>query len=313
MWKTLAGRSDGRMFDYPGRQRASCARLANAHATHLCHRCRTGVAVSQDGEVPVTHQHNGVALAVWVITPPYARFSHVVNVRRLSPREFPIGTVFGLEAEARTDDPTALRDSILCLRQRFPAVPLVLRLRQRFDVRTAHLIQRATQLHVRGVIIEGEPLPDTLRACLTAPVDLPGDVVDWLTLRLPRLSPHVAELCRVIFRHAPHEAQLEVLLRHAGESSRTARSRLRKLALPAPAHWHQVARAVHAALRLQRCPSESLFELAMQLGYSDHSALSHQLQRLFGMRSSQVRRLLGWEWLLESWIVRHTKPALAAS
>jgi hypothetical protein len=42
----------------------------------------------------------------------------------------------------------------------------------------------------------------------------------------------------------------------------------------------------------------------MRLGYSDHSALSHQLRRLFGMRTEVIRRNLGWEWLLDAWLVR---------
>jgi AraC-like DNA-binding protein len=51
----------------------------------------------------------------------------------------------------------------------------------------------------------------------------------------------------------------------------------------------------------------------MELGYSDHSALSHQLRRLFGMSASQVRGLLGWEWLLDRWLASNAGAALAAS
>jgi hypothetical protein len=66
---------------------------------------------------------------------------------------------------------------------------------------------------------------------------------------------------------------------------------------------------VHAALWLQRTPSTPLLAVAMRLGYCDHSALSHQLRRLFGMRTGIIRRSLGWEWLLDAWLVRRSADA----
>jgi hypothetical protein len=41
----------------------------------------------------------------------------------------------------------------------------------------------------------------------------------------------------------------------------------------------------------------------MDQGYSDHSALCHQLRRTFHIRPAALRRLLGWEWLLSRWLV----------
>jgi AraC-like DNA-binding protein len=261
----------------------------------------------------VQHCPDGPAAAVCVSTPPYAEFGPPVDARLLRPCHIAPGTVFGLRALERADAMDLLARQFAELRRCHPSVPLVLCLDGRFDADVASLIQRAALLRVRGVIVAGEPMPDALRRPLTSPADLPADVVDWLSFRVRRLSPEVAELCRAIFREAPAAPGIEALLTSLGESVRTARARLRKLALPSPAHWHQVARAVHSALCLQRRQSSPVFELAMELGYSDHSALSHQLRRLFGMSASQVRGLLGWEWLLDRWLASNAGAALAAS
>jgi transcriptional regulator GlxA family with amidase domain len=190
-------------------------------------------------------------------------------------------------------------------------VPLVLRIRGGLDANAVHLVQVAAQLQVRGAVVDGEPVADTMRGFLTAPLDLATDVVAWLGVRLPLLPPQVIALCRAIFRYASVEATVGPLLVSVGESARTARARFHKLALPSPSSWHHVARAIHAALMIQRIPHAPLFDLAMELGYSDHSSLSHQFMRLFGLRASQVRRLLGWEWLLESWLTREAALTVA--
>lgn len=253
------------------------------------------------------------ALTVSVSAPPYREFGPPVNACLLRESRLVTGTIFGLRPDRWNPSLDAFSEQVTHLRRRHPAVPLVLCLPDGLDATTAELIQRAAQLRVRGLVVGSEPIADALRRTLTMPLDLASDVTDWLSLRLPRLPPEVAELCRTIFRNGPAVPQLEKLLSRVGESARTARARLRKLALPSPAHWHQAARAVHSALCLQRSTATPLFQLAMDLGYSDHSALCHQLLRLFGMRASQVRRLLGWEWLLDAWLVRHSRVALATA
>lgn len=251
------------------------------------------------------------AVAVSASVPPYREFGPTVDARLIHRFHLAPGAVFGLRSQPRDGSLDGLASGIQWLRRNHPAVPLVLRVAGTLDANTAVLIQHAAQLRVRGVLVDGEPVQEALRGTLTAPVDLAADVVDWLSIRLPRLSPEVAALCRTIFRDGPAVPRLDILLSRVGESARTARARLRKLALPPPAHWHQVARAIHSALSLQRCTSVPLFELAMRLGYCDHSALCHQQLRLFGLRASQVRSLLGWEWLLDAWLARHATAALA--
>jgi AraC-like DNA-binding protein len=252
-------------------------------------------------------------LAVSITSPPYGGFGRAVDVDRMRPCDLCPGAIFGLELRRPSWDLEPLECGLRCLRQRHPAVPVVLRLGRTLDGETAHLIQVAAQLHVRGVVVDGDPICDTLRRFLTEPVDLATDVVEWLSLRRPTMPPQLADLIRKIFLYGPTKAAVQKLFGDVGESTRTARARCRKLALPPPSSWLQAARAVHAALRLQRKQSTPLLELAMELGYSDHSALSHQLLRVFGTPASAIRRMLGWEWLLDSWLARWSVRAAVHS
>ena len=259
------------------------------------------------------HRQHPSRLDVSVISPPYADFRRTIDANCIQPCDLCPGAIFGLELGPRPRDFEPLKCDVLHLRQRHPAVPVVLRLGETLDVGAAHLIQVATQLHVRGVIVHGDPIRETLRRFLTEPIDLAADVVEWFSLQRPTMPPQFVDLIRKIFVHGQSEAALQNLFSNLGESTRTARARCRKLALPPPSNWLQAARAVHAALCLQRAQSTPLLELAMDLGYSDHSALSHQLMRVFGAPARAIRRTLGWEWLLYSWLARWSERAAVQS
>jgi AraC-like DNA-binding protein len=266
----------------------------------------------QSGNI-VQHQQYLPPLAVSVASPPYAGFSRAIDADRIRPCDLCPGAIFGLELARRRWDPEPLRCRLLRLRRRHPAVPVVLRLQPDIDVETAHLIQVAAQMHTRGVIVDGDPIRDTLCRFLTEPVDLAADVVEWFSLRWPAMPPQLTDLIRKIFLHGATRTAEQKLFNDLGESTRTARARCRKLAIPPPSSWLHAARALHAALCLQRAQSTPLLQLAMDLGYSDHSALSHQLIRVFGAPAGAIRRTLGWEWLLDSWLARWPERAVVRS
>jgi AraC-like DNA-binding protein len=50
-----------------------------------------------------------------------------------------------------------------------------------------------------------------------------------------------------------------------------------------------------------------LLTVAVEGGYSDHSSLSRQSLRLFGVRPGAIRPTLGWEWLLDRWLRRASR------
>jgi AraC-like DNA-binding protein len=186
------------------------------------------------------------------------------------------------------------------LRSEAPLLPLALRIdTSRVNVLNAAI--QIAQMPVRAVF-GGEGYAHALRRQLTRPADLPGDVVDWLSLRGIRFSPAVRHLLHGIFALAPHSPTVAPLLIRIGTSESSARFRLQKKCLPPPGRWLQVARALTAALHLQARPDRALLPLALSLGYADHSALSHLLGRAFGARPSEIRERLGWEWLLDRWL-----------
>ena len=43
---------------------------------------------------------------------------------------------------------------------------------------------------------------------------------------------------------------------------------------------------------------------ASRHGYPDGFSLSNQMKRLTGVRPSEVKERIGWEWVLERWIQR---------
>ena len=141
-----------------------------------------------------------------------------------------------------------------------------------------------------------------LRDSLTDPSTLAQGVVDWLQLRSIRLNPNQADLIQSIFAAAPRHDDLTSLLDRHGIPQSSARFRLKKRGLPSPTRWFQLARAIHAALRLQARPDQSVASVARQLGFADHSAFAHLLRRSLHVTANQIRGTLGWEWLLEHWL-----------
>jgi AraC-like DNA-binding protein len=203
-----------------------------------------------------------------------------------------------------TRDWPAIEAGVPKLRQRYPMAPVIIELASPITPDAIHLARRAAFLHVRAVVLDSEPLAETLRRIMPHPVDLAAEILDWLPLRGAELPPACVPLIREILRRALAHGSIADLLRDLGESEDAVRKRLRGCALPAPAGWWALARALCAALRLQAVPRESLSDVALACGYSEHSTLSRQMIRLFDLRPSAVRELLGWEPLADRWLAR---------
>ena len=133
---------------------------------------------------------------------------------------------------------------------------------------------------------------------------VPDEIEQWLPIRLPGLAPAVGQMTGLIVRLAPGFTEVSALLATLGHAERTVRTWFRRAGVPGPGKWLAAAHAVHAALRLQAEDSTPLLTIAVECGYSDHSSLSRQSLRLFGVRPGVIRRTLGWEWLLDRWLRR---------
>lgn len=238
-------------------------------------------------------------LVVFGIQPPYRDFTHLPKLDDGAVNRLTDGSVLAVKIACPTYDWLFLPDVVPALRARFPALPVILLVEQRGNEDVARLIGRAGKLNVRAVIAEGDRIRETLHPIFTQPVDLAGDVMEWIHLRGVFLSPMLSHLVREIVARAPRHSELGDLLAEIRVPETSTCSRFRKRGLPAPNRWHQIARALHAALRIQAEPEKSLLRIAGELGYSDHSALSQQIHRAFGVRPGVLRGMLGWEWLME--------------
>jgi AraC-like DNA-binding protein len=242
--------------------------------------------------------------AIFSLAPPYEQFTAVADLVALRSNDLPDGSLLALGLSAPREEWPAITALVPRLRGRHPAAPVALRLERRASPEDLDWVRRAGALQVRAVLFEGEPLRARLQRTLTDSTDLPEQVEQWLGVRLPALSPGVVQLIGEIFRLAPLHHELGDLLTRLGRAERTMRTWFLQAGVPGPGKWLGAAHAIRAALRLQADPKVPLLTVAVECGYSDHSSLSRQSLRLFGVRPGAIRPTLGWEWLLDRWLHR---------
>ena len=245
-------------------------------------------------------RHNGV-YPILHLKPPYTPGAMTVMVREVDASKIVPGSVLAVHIASRNIDWASCSETVNGLRRKMPAVPVVLSLGPEIHD-GLFIASQAGRASVRAVVSANAPLGESLRRPLTSIANLGPDVVEWLTLFGIRLTPTVSYLVSQIFIDAPRYTEVRALLKSIGAAESSTRFRFRKKGLPAPSRWLQAARALHAALRIQLEPEKSILSHACGLGYSDHSALCHQMKRTFGTTPAAVRETLGWEWLLERWV-----------
>ena len=245
--------------------------------------------------------------AVFQLAPPYERFEAVPDLAALAPRDLRDATILAVGLTSLPDSWADAAALVPQLRARFPAAPVVLRVGPGAEADDLEWVRRPGGLGVRAVLLEGEPPRPRLRRILTDPTDLAEDIEQWLSVRLPGLPPAVAQLVGGIVRCSPRFTEVGALVGEMGHPERTVRTWFRRAGVPGPGKWLAAAHAVRAALRLQAEDGAPLLTLAVECGYSDHSSLSRQSLRLFGVRPGAIRRTLGWEWLLDRWLRRAVK------
>jgi AraC-like DNA-binding protein len=258
---------------------------------------------------PMQNDLADLPLPLYRLHPPYESFIGVLQLSTLRGDDLPPGSLLALEVRDPSGDWPAVKDWVPRLRSRFPSVSVILRVRQLETPSTVHhLAGRAGKVHVGLVLLESEPMPAALRCILTHPVDLAEEVREWLHLRGVPLTLHLSHLVGRIFDLAPRHSTLFELLDAIHESPGAVRGRFRKKRLPSPGSWFQIARVLHAALRIQARPEEALESIAAESGYHDYSALARQTSRRFGLSPTEIRGTVGWEWLFDRWLRRERVP-----
>lgn len=247
---------------------------------------------------------SGNQLSISCLRPPYTRPESFAAPGDQHPVSLALGALLVVSLGDHTLREASAERGVADLRSRFPAFPLILSVGRVTPHEAMELGVRARMLHFRAVLIETPPSRQALCDALTDPTDLGADVLEWFALRRVRLQPQLASFVGAVFQNARGVEGLTALLSGSGCPDRTVRAQCRKVGAVSPGHWFQLARATHAALSLERERAKSLLNLALDLGYHDQSGLIHQLDRLFGLRPSEIRPLLGWECLLDRWFGR---------
>jgi AraC-like DNA-binding protein len=255
---------------------------------------------------PVHDDLSTLPFPTFLLRPPYDRPERVVQPNQLPAQQVKPGTVMLLEVDpAERNAVSDLETWIPALRHRFVSTPLALWVpgdSPAGDV--ARLARRSVRLGVRAVVSKEEPLGPTLRGMLTTPPHLDADAVEWFWLRGLNFTPDIAYMVQGIFLLAPTHRTLSDLLSALHIPASSMGAKLSKKILPPASNWLHLAHAMYSALRLQSSPDTSVCRVALEFGYGDHSALSRQLIRNFGLRPSAIRETLGWEWLLDRWVER---------
>jgi AraC-like DNA-binding protein len=241
------------------------------------------------------------------LAPPYDHLEAVPDLAALAPGELNQAAVLAVTLPAVPEPWNEVAPLVHQLRTTFPAAPVVL-LAPRIGAGDDDTLPRPAELahtgepHVHGVLFAGEPPRPRLRQLLTDASALPEQIDAWLAIRRPELPGPVARLIHAILERSPRFSEIGDLLSSMGHAERTVRTWFRHAGVPGPGKWLAVSHAVRAALRLQAEERTPLLTLAVECGYSDHSSLSRQSLRLFGVRPGAIRRTLGWEWLVERWL-----------
>lgn len=169
-------------------------------------------------------------------------------------------------------------------------------------------VQALQQIRPHGILPDHvEPRAGELAHVLRRPpTDLPAEVTDYLEWRGIGLDQGTVRLVRRIVELSEHLRSVTALARSMYMSRRALGRRFMTLGLPVPSHWLQMARLLRVAIRLQNT-DDSVFTVACALGYPDGFSVSNQMSRLFGVRPTEVRERLGWEWVFESWLRREAE------
>lgn len=179
--------------------------------------------------------------------------------------------------------------------------------------RNPELVQLVQELRPQGILPDhrapsARELAQVLRR---PPSDLASDVADYLSWRGIEMDRDTTRLVRRIVELSAELRSVSALARSMYVSRRALGRRFLGRGLPVPSHWLQMSRLLRVALRLQNSDA-TVFSVAYEFGYPDGFSVSNQMHRLIGVRPTDVRERLGWEWILERWLRREADAGALA-
>lgn len=248
----------------------------------------------QRGTATMEHEP---APSVSLFHPPYqglTAFDHDWSRYQLPPRG--LALVWNLASSQKEHE-----DRLIAARPY--GVPLFVILPDPEDIqRVFPVLRRLPALNPRAVIPCGLPVRmDHLRRMLAdPPTKLPTSITSYLYNRGVIGDRLRSQIERVI-EYSAHVKSVAQLARRMYVSRRTLGRHFVEEGVPVPSHWLQFARLLRVGIALQ-VEGITVGRAAARFGYPDGFTLSNQMKRLLDCRPSEIKELLGWEWIVETWI-----------
>jgi AraC-like DNA-binding protein len=236
-----------------------------------------------------------------IFGPPYTRF----EARDMSP----IGDVTKWRGNAlvwRLRDAREQRVEFEWLHERPYGLPLVIMLPMPDEIeKTMPMLNYISSLQPRAVIPESSlGTPSRTRQLLaTGPRNVADVITSFLTERGLLRSRISRDDVHRILELSGEVQSITTLAKRMYTSRRSLGRHFALDGLPVPSHWLQFGRLLHACLLLQ-ADDTAIFRIAHRLKYPDGFTMSNQMKRVIGVRPSQVREMVGWEWIVESWLAK---------
>jgi hypothetical protein len=244
-------------------------------------------------------------LQLKTLRPPYDRFHELPVVQLSETRNVPGAiTVVAVAQPKRVAE--SLREWIPKIRRASYWAPLVVRLDRAATNEQLYLNSLAARLRISGVLLDGEPPSETLRMLLSEPTGFPEAFVELISLARPDAGPRTRDLvAKLVHLGGGDHRTLPDVLKSAGTTDRTARRWLRAASLPGPRDFVRFGWLSPILLDLQRQPTRGIEPILRAYGPFEASSLAHLVERLIGVRPTEIRRTIGWEWWATRFLDRH--------
>jgi AraC-like DNA-binding protein len=236
-----------------------------------------------------------------ILAPPYRGFSRLSGSRRQLKM---IGKEPGSALVWSPPTRKVASEHLTLIRNRPGGLALVVVLPPPSELPDAKALIEATEISRPAAVLPHQPSlsPGLICEVLRQPSEeLGADVVEYMRWRGLRLDRETAHLVRRTVELSDELRTVSALARSLYLSRRALGRRFLVRGLPVPSHWLHFARLLRVLLRLQASDA-SVLSVGFELGYPDGFALSNQMVRLTGVRPSQARVCLGWEWFMEAWL-----------
>lgn len=237
-----------------------------------------------------------------LLSPPYVRPTRLRELRVVLEKEVADGTLVILRVLHPGNDVEALGRWIPFVRRHGPAAALIVEVPTRTGVQTGlEWARRSGLLHVDGIIQDGSWTPSNLRAVLTSLSRLTDRVVRWIDLRKVEELPRGVRAIVRRWLSARRRSEMKGSLNHV---TRSVRRRLSDAGFPTPRRFVELGETLRAVMRIQGEPQTSIERIALQSGLSAASTLRRRTRRLFALPPSDFRGTLGWEWVVQRWMLK---------